>query len=469
MPSAKELREKRTAEIVPDLYALRDRANDDKQEWRAEDEAAWEKVNADYDDLTHQIEEAERVDSINERAKAIEAHQEAPAGDLAVGRDNITLETAQRRNGGGPASDEDRALALQSWARAGDPCGDLTDRHREACQRLNYNPYRRGLLVPLVGTDQANRAARAWRMSPDGMAEARALAALAERRDLSAITGSAGAFTFSSDFVNQLEINMLAFGGMLQVADILRTATGNPVEWPTADDTSNTGEQLGESTSVGSSVDPSFAQVVFYAYKFHAKLIKVPNELLQDSAFNLVAVISAMLGERLGRITNTRATTGTGAGTFKGIVTAATLGKTTASGTVITPDEVLDLIHSVDPAYRIGARFMFHDNVLLHLRKKKAGDGNYIWQDGLAGAPSTLWAYPYTINQDMSSTITSTDKTMLFGQLNKYKIRQVSTVRLIRLDERYADLDQVAFDAFMRQDGNLIDAGTAPVEYMQQA
>ena len=77
--------------------------------------------------------------------------------------------------------------------------------------------------------------------------------------------------------------------------------------------------------------------------------------------------------------------------------------------------------------------------------------------------------YPVTINQSMQSSVATATKTILFGQLRKYKIRDAGEVRLIRLDERYAELDQVAFVAFMRSDGNLLDAGVAPVKHLLQA
>jgi HK97 family phage major capsid protein len=199
-------------------------------------------------------------------------------------------------------------------------------------------------------------------------------------------------------------------------------------------------------------------------------VIKVPFELLEDSVFNLPDVLGQMLGERLGRITNTKYTNGTGAATPKGIVVASSLGKTTAGATAITADEILDLIHSVDPAYRTDSSFMMHDNILLYIRKLKSSDNQYIWQEGLSqGVPDRIFSYMLTINQDMQSSVATATKTMLFGQMKKYKIRTVNGVRMIRLDERYADTDEIAFLSLIREDGNMLDAGTAPIKHMLQA
>ena len=82
---------------------------------------------------------------------------------------------------------------------------------------------------------------------------------------MSSITAATGGLLVPASFIRQCEINMLAFGGMLQVATIQRTATGELMTMPTADDTSNTGAMIGENTSVGSSVEPSFGGVQWTA------------------------------------------------------------------------------------------------------------------------------------------------------------------------------------------------------------
>jgi HK97 family phage major capsid protein len=102
-----------------------------------------------------------------------------------------------------------------------------------------------------------------------------------------------------------------------------------------------------------------------------------------------------------------------------------------------------------------------------YLRKLKDGNGRYLWQDNQQdGEPSRLHGRPITINQDMDSTIAAAKKTLLYGQLSKYKIRSVGGVRLYRLQERFRDNDEDGFIAFIREDGNLLDAGTKPVKVL---
>jgi HK97 family phage major capsid protein len=294
---------------------------------------------------------------------------------------------------------------------------------------------------------------------------------LAEARALSNQDIAAGAITIANDLVRSFELAMLQFGGVRQVAEVMRTASGGDITWPTANDTTNTGAGCSRKHAVVTERTSRPAASPGRRTSTAPKLVKVPVELLEDSVFDLPSVIGAMLGERIGRITNTHFTTGNSAGKPNGIVTAATLGKTAAGAAAITSDEILDLIHSIDPAYRTtGCGFMMNDAILLAIRKLKDGQGNYLWTHGdiQTGTPDRLFTYPITVNQDMATLVT-TGKTILFGQLNKYKVRDVASFRLRRLVERYADNDQEGFVAFSRHDGNLLDAGTHPVKYLQQA
>lgn len=458
MKRLKALREQK-GKLATQIRALADKENDAEYRWSAEDEAEWQRVNAEYNEVDEQIRRAER-------ALQVDDERRRPAGDDRIGRDD-TGGRRDRRDRSGEVTEEHRAVALQAWFRrqAGE---DLTDEQRDACRRTGLNPTRRNLTLGLPDTRTAVELAEEFRSVHPALAK-RHLRDILAKRALSAVSGSAGAYTVPEGFVSALEVNMLAFGGMLQVAELIRTESGNDMPWPTADDTSNEGEIVGESKSVDGSTDPTFGAVIWKAYKFSSKMVKVPIELLEDSAFNLAERIGAMLGERLGRAQNRKYTTGSGANEPTGWTNAATLGVTAASATSIDTDELFDLEDSVDPAYRDGASFMMHSAILTHLRKKKDTNGAYIWQPGLRlGVPDTLLSHPYTLNQHMASSVATGNITVGFGQYGKYKVRQVRQVRLRRLSERYADNDQEAFIAFLRADGNLLDAGTAPLKFLQQ-
>lgn len=430
-----ELRQK-IAKLTADQRAMLDGAEKENRDLTPEEDAKYKAMDADFLRYHQTLEREEKLlEKEAELAKTTRAKTPggapgAPAGDPKK-------------------ADEQRALALAAWLRVGTSL-EITDEQRAAAAACQINFDRKEITV---GIERNYRQVKK------------------QYRALSTIAGPSGGFLVPDGFVNSLEMALLDFGGMRQISDTIRTASGNDLPWPTSNDTNNKGERLSENTDFGAGADPSFGAVIFKAYKYSSKPIFIPYELLEDSIFDMPNMIGAWAGERIGRIQNDEFTTGSGAAMPMGIVNAATLGKTAASATAIVADEIIDLVHSVDPAYRVGAGLMFHDNILLAIRKLKAsGTGEYLWEPSVqAGVPAQIFGQPYSINQSMASAIATTNRTIIFGQLNKYKIRDVNTIRLMRLNERYAEKDLVAFIAYMRSDGALIDAGTRPVKYLQQA
>lgn len=281
-------------------------------------------------------------------------------------------------------------------------------------------------------------------------------------------TTTAGGYTVAQAFSNSLERALKFFGGMLQVADVVTTDTGATLPWPTVNDTAQTGAILAENTAV-SNQDITFSVVNLGAYKYSSKQVLVSVELMQDSAFDIDSLVGSLLGERLGRILNTHFTTGTGTSQPNGVVTAATLGKTGTTGqtTSVIYDDLVDLVHSVDIAYRQNGncRWMLNDASVKVIRKIKDSTGQPIWAPGMqAGQPDTLLGFPISTNNDVA-TMAANAKSILFGDFTKYKVRRVKDITILRLNERYADAHQVGFLGFCRFDGNLIDAGTNPVKY----
>ena len=456
-----ELRAER-ARLAGEIRRMADLCNPtdgEARDFTAEEQGNWDQLNTDYDACLRRL-------AIAERAETVDA-EPADTRDLEAipGRaDTATAEQRLREINGDPATRtegptaEQRSLALDGWFRS-ESCLAVEPRHVEAAAACGLNLGSRSIVLNLADTN-------AFRAQQDLCRSAHPHLIT---RAMSGNLGTTGGFLVPQTFLARLEMATLAYGGMLQTSEVIRTATGEGMAWPAGDDTSNTGEIVGENADNSTEANVAVKQNLLGAYDFSSKMIKVPVSLLQDSALPLDSLIAAMLGERLGRIQNTRYTTGTGDAMPYGIVPESTTGVTSASSTAIDPDEIIDLAHSVDPSYRGNARYMLHDTVCAAIRKLKDGNGNYIWQSGLqAGTPDVLNGYPLTINQDMSSTITSGDTTMLFGDLSSYKVRQVGTVTVTRLNERYAEYRQVAFIAFIRADGLLLDAGTHPVKKLVQ-
>lgn len=293
---------------------------------------------------------------------------------------------------------------------------------------------------------------------------------LREARAQSVGTDSEGGYLVPEGFSNALERSMLAFGGMRQAATVFSTNSGNVLPWPTVNDTGNVGAILAENTQV-SEQDVAFSVINFQAYKYSSKLVRVSVELLQDSAFSMDGVLAPMLGERIARITNTHFTTGDNSSKPQGAIAGASSGVTATGTTAVTYEELLDLLHSVDPAYRTGPKvgWMFKDATLKALRKLEDGDGRPLWQAGLTNRePDTLFGYQYWINQDCA-TMAASATPIAFGDFSKYRIRDVAGVTLLRLTERYADYHQIGFLAFSRHDGRILDAGTDPIKKLTMA
>jgi HK97 family phage major capsid protein len=451
----KELQEQRN-KLAAEIRSLAEK-HKSEDGWAAEDEQEWTRVNEAYDVTMRDIESAKQVE---ERQALLAKHDDEPQYRF----DPVGSTETRNQVAGDGISEQDRCAAMSAWFRSQLGIG-LSERERDICGRVGMNVNSTQLRVRLPHDSSLNELARAYRSFHPSQARDR----VAESRAMSSFSFGSGGALVPDSFIRSLELNMLAFGGVRQVATTITTASGERMAMPTADDTSNQGERLGESASIGSSVEPSFGAVYWDAYKYSSKAILVPYELLEDSFVNLPVYLGQIMGERIARKTATDFTTGTGASAPKGIVTAATLGKTAGSATAITADEIFDLVHSVDPAYRSGAGFMMHDNIVLYLRKLKDAEGRYLWQNGMSdGAPDRIAGYPLTVSMEMASAVTTGLKTILFGQLSKYYIRRVNEIRIYRLEERYRDNDQDGFVAFVREDGNLMDAGTAPVKYLQQ-
>ena len=295
-----------------------------------------------------------------------------------------------------------------------------------------------------------------------------------EVRAQSTGTDSAGGYTVPEGFSGEIDKALAAWGPMWD-ADIVRelnTSSGNALPWPTVDDTAKRGRIKAENGAVDDdgTDDVTFGEKVLNAYIYDTGMVRIPIELLQDSAFAMEPLLTDLFGERLGRTANEVLTTGTGSGQPNGIVTAAGTGITANSATAITSDELIDLFHSVDPAYRASpkCRWMFNDSTLAAIRKLKDGQGNYLWQMGdvRTGEPDMFLGKAYSVNQAMANIATG-NSSVLFGDLSRYVVRKVMGFQVMTLRERYAENFQVGMVGFKRFDGELLNA--AAVKKLVQA
>lgn len=414
--SIKELREKQ-ARITAEARERLDLINAETDEARAAElEAAHDKAMAEFDKIEEQIKREQRIADME--ARMLQGDPRAPRGDDKQTRGQDDGKTAEYRH---------------VFAKI--VCG---------VSPADLEPEERAVLKT-------------------GMAEFRAQ---------TAGTTTAGGYTVPTELMNQIERAMKAWGPMYDtdVCTVITTTGGGSLKLPTVDDTGVSAVAHTEGTGLtddGGS-DVTFGQKSLDAYAFDTEFLRWSWELDMDSIFSMEALLGDLLGERLARIANAQLTTGTGSSAPNGIVTASAAGKTAASATAITSDEIIDLLHSVDPAYRTSpkAGFMFNDATLAAVRKLKDGDGNYLWQMGnvQGGVPGSLLGYRYFINQAMDN-LAASKKVMLFGDLGKYYVRKVGGPVIGVMRERF--WPDMGIAGLIRFDGEL--AQSAAVKHLVTA
>ena len=200
--------------------------------------------------------------------------------------------------------------------------------------------------------------------------------------------------------------------------------------------------------------DDTFAQVNIDAHKV-GTIIKVSEELLNDSAFNLESYFAQEFGRRIGTKEEEAFINGNGSSKPTGILTSAEVGVTAASDKAITADELIDLFYSLKGVYRRNAVWVLNDTTVKAIRKLKDNNGQYIWQPALKdGDHDTLLGRPILTTGAMPE-IAADAKPVIFGDLSYYWIGDRQGITFKRLNERYADVGQVGFLASKRLDGKL--------------
>jgi len=282
---------------------------------------------------------------------------------------------------------------------------------------------------------------------------------------MSTTTNSEGGFTVATEVASEVVKLLKAFGGMREVARQITTAMGNPLNYPTSDATSEKGRIVAENTTV-TRTDPAFGSVALNVFKYSSDDVAVPIELLMDSAIDIQSLVIEILVSRIGRIQNDHFTTGTGSSQPRGAATGASVGVTAANSTsqvtAILADTLFGVQHSLDPAYRANAVWMFNDASMLAIRRLKDSQNRYLFVPGYdsgvpGGVPATLLGSPIQINQSMVDMAASA-RSILYGDFNRYIIRDALDLTFYRFDDSaFTRNGQVGFLAFARSGGNLVD------------
>jgi HK97 family phage major capsid protein len=450
MSKLKELREKR-AQASTELTAIL------KQDLTPESRASADKAIADIATMESDIQRIEQADKIDAQLRANQpVDRTAPLGDLSnvdpkkLGEEYRTafISMLKNKNTGNVGFGPDSTIG-----QAG--ISNVSERVRVSLERgLKFAQEHRDGLVE--GAPMLNH--------------------------IGTYTGLG--YFVPTGFVNAIEQATKYFAPLLDgsVITVMDTATGQPLPMPTSNDTAQQATIVGEASPV-SEQDVTASQINFGAYKFTSGLVKASLELIQDSAFDLEAWLAARFAERWGRGLENFLTNGTGNSQPTGLLTAvaasgatpivaagsseSTGGAQTGANSIGYSD-LVNLEHSVDPSYRRGAKYMFHDQTLSALKRILDKFGRPLWTPGIAvGEPDRINGYQYVINQSMP-VIAPSATTIAFGDMKKFIARRVKDLTVMKLVERYAELGQVGFVSFARLDANLLDAGTHPINTLQQ-
>lgn len=270
-----------------------------------------------------------------------------------------------------------------------------------------------------------------------------------------------GGYTVPTQMRNTIIDAMKAYGGIASVAQILNTSNGQDITWSTSDGTSEEGELLAEN-SAATEGDVTFGTATLGAKKLSSKIIRVSNELLQDSGVDIEAYLAGRIAQRIGRGEAKYLVQGTGAGTPlqpKGLAASVTGTTQSSAAAAFNWKDMNSLIHSLDPAYRGGPsfRWAFNDATLQSIEQMEDTQGRPLWlPDITGGSPATVLGIPYVIDQAIDNAAAS-KKFIYLGDFNRFVVRRVAYMTLKRLVERYAEYDQTAFLAFHRFDCVLED------------
>lgn len=299
---------------------------------------------------------------------------------------------------------------------------------------------------PVVEADEEQRAFRAYlRYGASALSET-------ERRALGVGTDTLGGYLVPDTMARDLVRVIDRFSAMRQVVTPVVTQSGEDLLIPVSDDTANVGTIVAENTQVAEQ-DTTFDQKRLVAYKYASKLVKVSLELLTDAAYPVEQRLFELLGERIGRAIEQHYIAGTGTNQPQGI-TNAPVGKTTAANNAITYDELVDFVHSLDPAYRANAVIILHDSTVKAIRKLKDSSGQPLWQPSMRDeAPGTILGYRYVTSPYMPEMASQAVVAAIGDFRAGYIIRDVRGIELVRSDRALIDYYQIHFNAWFRTGG----------------
>lgn len=452
---ATTLREER-ASIWEQMKAVSEIAATEGRDLTAEEYTKYEGLEKDLDTKRKHVERLERELELEGKLTRADV---APVGTEAVQVDNtgaavplsraVTLFTQVHRSGSEAATEELRSIAQKLGAE------QLAKRVRNGNNEVDQEALRL-----YCATDEYQDAfvSHMRSMTSEGLG----LPVSDEQRAaLNVGTGANGGYTVPVEFYRQLVVSERFFGVMRQLAGNIVTSDNGTVSIPKVDDANRaTAVWLAEAAGFTESED-QFLQAQLSAYK-SGFISKVSDELITDSAFDILGFVAQSAGEALGILANTAYVTGSSGSTTtpEGLFTKATVGFTMPTGnvTTITYNGLVELFHSVRPAYRPRGVFMGSDTIIKLLRELVDSQNRPLWQPSLVlGEPDSILGRPIYADPDVAVPAASA-LSLGFGDVSAaYWIRDVQGITVKILNELYAANGQVGYRIHRRTDGDVID------------
>lgn len=284
-----------------------------------------------------------------------------------------------------------------------------------------------------------------------------------------------GGYIIPDEWQPELTKALIDYSGMLEAGRLVNTSTGRQMHWPKVPFAGGGAAATQKGVRIGENAasvvnDINFQEALLNAYVYSSGEIQWTWEEMQDAMFDVVALTMEIGGERIGMIVNEELTIGTGTSQPNGANTASALGKTAAGAAAITGDELVDLKYSVKRPYRKSNKcgFMFTDLTEAAITKLSYGVGDTaVWVPSFReGTPDKILGHRYWVNDDMPEIATG-EKTVLFGDFNKYIIRKAGYPEMARSDERDMANRRSVFYVFARYDGELVDGNA--IKHLIQA
>jgi HK97 family phage major capsid protein len=365
---------------------------------------------------------------------------------------------------------------------------ELDDKQKELLTDIETSERREGYQLPGVNTEveRSLTPLDEQRSSPEyrknfwtAMTRSPEQVTQEMRSGLLSNDGSAG-YLIPIGFQRELETRLKSFAGLRQACRVISSATGATLNWPTVDDTTNTGEYLteGNETQLDTN-DPAFGNVAFSSYLVSSKTVTVSVQTATDAFEQIEGILADLFSIRLSRTTEPTYLTGSGSGQPNGLLTALAAANYTGGPTgsyvvlanganansgnsadteinSIGTQDISNLIEALDPAYQAQASLMGNNLTWSKLRSQLDKYGRPVWQSSLAsGEPDTVYGKKYYNNQQMA-LIGAGNISLIAGDFSRYVIRDVVGMTMVRFNELFMQYYKLGYQMFLRTDGQLL-------------